>query len=198
MKKNIFPFVLIFLLLNACHSTTENHTENTVEETPTINYLALGDSIAVLAQQTLLSNVQEAMKNGGPSYAVGFCHSNADKIMDKLSSGMNVKIQRVALKNRNENNAPGDESEQKLLEYYDTQSKTGNPIKDTVFTIAKGALYFKPIKMAMPTCLKCHGKPGVDIDNKTLALLKEKYPNDKATGYSLNDFRGAWKITFSK
>lgn len=197
----VFP-LLIFILagLIACKNTsTENNSENShIEEALSVDYLSLGDSISTLAQQVLLSNVTEAMQKGGPTYAVDFCHANADKIMDSLFNGWKIKIQRISLQNRNENNMPSNESEVQLLEYYTTQSKNGNPIKDTVFTVAKGTLYFKPIKLAMPTCLKCHGKPGVDIDNKTLALLKEKYPNDKATGYSLGDFRGAWKITFTK
>jgi hypothetical protein len=30
----------------------------------------------------------------------------------------------------------------------------------------------------------------------TMNVIRELYPNDLATGYALNDFRGVWKITF--
>lgn len=45
----------------------------------------------------------------------------------------------------------------------------------------------------MPTCLKCHGG-AEDIAGGTRAVLAEKYPRDRATGYQLGDLRGMWKI----
>jgi hypothetical protein len=69
-------------------------------------------------------------------------------------------------------------------------SKTVNTQRDVIF--------YKPIMISMPTCLKCHGKPNIDIDEATLKAIAEKYPNDLATGYNLSDLRGAWKITFKK
>ena len=58
-------------------------------------------------------------------------------------------------------------------------------------------MYYKPIKTGMPTCLKCHGS-SAEIESKTLALINEKYPDDKAVGYSQGDLRGMWKIKFSE
>ena len=46
----------------------------------------------------------------------------------------------------------------------------------------------------MPACLKCHGVTGNDIDQATTEKLKKFYPNDLATGYQLDDFRGLWKF----
>jgi len=48
----------------------------------------------------------------------------------------------------------------------------------------------------MPACLGCHGTEGGDINAKTLKIIKQKYPEDKATGYKEGDLRGWWKITF--
>ncbi len=58
----------------------------------------------------------------------------------------------------------------------------------------KTNLYF-PI-MTNSMCMQCHGKPGVDIENSTLAAIQGKYPEDKATGYSVNQVRGMWKVVF--
>jgi hypothetical protein len=46
------------------------------------------------------------------------------------------------------------------------------------------------------TCLVCHGDPQTQIAEATLAKINDLYPEDKATGFAMNDFRGAWKITF--
>jgi hypothetical protein len=48
----------------------------------------------------------------------------------------------------------------------------------------------------MPTCLQCHGKPKVDINEATASTIRKKYRFDKATGYSMGELRGAWKLTF--
>ena len=50
----------------------------------------------------------------------------------------------------------------------------------------------------MPACLKCHGTPEKDIDAATLEKLNLLYPEDLATAYQLNDFRGLWKVEFPK
>jgi len=50
----------------------------------------------------------------------------------------------------------------------------------------------------MPACLKCHGNIETDINVSTRNKLTELYPNDLATGYKLNEFRGLWKVEFSK
>jgi hypothetical protein len=49
----------------------------------------------------------------------------------------------------------------------------------------------------MNTCLNCHGTP-LALDTAVKRMLHDLYPNDKATGYVLNDFRGAWKLQFPK
>ena len=47
-------------------------------------------------------------------------------------------------------------------------------------------------------CLQCHGKPNQDIKRPTLNSLANLYPEDKATGYSINQVRGIWSISFDK
>ncbi len=59
-------------------------------------------------------------------------------------------------------------------------------------------MYYKRINMAMPTCIKCHGTVGEEVDNKTYQKIKTHYPNDQAVGYRLNDYRALWKIEFDK
>ena len=58
-----------------------------------------------------------------------------------------------------------------------------------------GAYSYRYMK-ALPTqqlCLSCHGGPS-DIAPAVKARLAELYAGDKATGYSLNQIRGAMTI----
>lgn len=49
--------------------------------------------------------------------------------------------------------------------------------------------YLKALRIQKP-CLNCHG-PREQIKPEVLALLKQVYPNDQATGYQEGDLRGA-------
>jgi hypothetical protein len=51
-----------------------------------------------------------------------------------------------------------------------------------------------PITVSQPLCLQCHGSAG-DVAAETRKAILDIYPNDKATGYALNDLRGIWRIT---
>ncbi len=53
--------------------------------------------------------------------------------------------------------------------------------------------YYKPMKVG-GLCLNCHGDKAA-IDQQVLALLREHYPDDEATGYAPGDFRGLISVT---
>ena len=154
------------------------------------NYLAIGDSLSMISQQTLLGNVAREIKSGGPVHAIDFCNLNASKLMDSLSREYNVVISRVTSKARNESNIAST-SELNLL-----KSMEASGSKDTLTTKGDQVTYYKSIKLGMPTCLKCHGAPETEINEETMLAIQKRYPNDIATNYQLGDFRGAWKIQF--
>lgn len=190
-------FLLLVFVLSvfvACKNQT-NLSSSSVEN-PKIEYSKVGDSIANLAQKVLMSNLMSAMEKGGSVNAVQFCNVKAIPLTDSVAQSLKVHIQRISLKNRNDNNVPDGSIETDLLSFYDTQKQNGIELRDTVINHNQKTIYYKPIAIVMPTCLKCHGEPNVDIDKATLAVLDEKYPNDKAKNYKIGEFRGAWKITF--
>jgi len=158
-------------------------------------YTQKGNEISGKAQSVLLTNVSSAMQKGGPEYAIEFCNIQASPLIDSLSKANNCTISRVSAKNRNPGNALKNNKEKQLWNVYAARLENGNS-SDTLIQEGKTLVYYKPIKTAMPACLKCHGTPGEDIQPATYATIRELYPNDEATGYSLNEFRGLWKIEF--
>ncbi|WP_353849860.1 hypothetical protein [Hydrotalea sp.] len=46
--------------------------------------------------------------------------------------------------------------------------------------------------------MQCHGKKGTDINANTLKEINQLYPNDKATGYAINEIRGLLVVTMNK
>lgn len=177
--------LLIAFVFVSCRSESD-----TVLSEDQRDFAAIGDSLTSISQQVLLSNVANAMQNGGPTNAIDYCHVNASTLIDSLSRANDVMISRISLKNRNEDNAPTNE-EKMILKELDNSNLPSKLVSDGQQTI-----YYKPIRIGMTTCLKCHGELDKDIDQATLEIIQKHYPEDKAQGYQLNDFRGAWKVVF--
>jgi len=185
MKKNVSVFIILIFSFVACNQKMSSETYTHFQST--------GNEITTLAQSTLLANVGGAIQKGGSEYAVEFCNLNASAIIDSLNKVNNCIISRVSEKNRNPENNLKTKNEKILWSTFENQE-----LKDTVLTEEDKIVYYKRINTAMPACLKCHGNIETDINVSTRNKLTELYPNDLATGYKLNEFRGLWKVEFSK
>ena len=195
MKKYILP--VIFTLMVGGFLACNTGSENKIETKEYLKFQQLGDKVSNVTQGVLLANVGRAMKNGGPENAVSFCNLKVSSIVDSLNVANNCQISRVSDKNRNPGNRLQDKTDKLIWDFF-AQSISGNSIKDTLVASKDEIIYYKPIKTGMEACLKCHGIPEKDIDTGTYAAILKLYPNDLATNYHLNDFRGLWKIRFPK
>ncbi|WP_321370444.1 DUF3365 domain-containing protein [uncultured Draconibacterium sp.] len=184
MENRILPLLLLIFCV-ACSSKLDKETYE--------KYRNSGQEITANVQAVLLSNVGKAIQTGGPEYAVEFCNLEAESIVDSLNGEFDCNISRVSAKNRNPNNALQTEQEKQMWQLFAEQ-----PLADTLVESGNNLIYYKPIRTGMPACLKCHGNTSTDINAATKAKLEELYPDDLATGYQLNDFRGLWKVEFAK
>ena len=139
------------------------------------------------------------MEKGGVKYAAQFCNLVAYPIVDSMSRAHNVRIRRVSDKPRNPKDAMNDD-EQKVFALFKAKAQMPNAeLKPIVMQHDDGTVgYYAPIKISMPTCLKCHGEVGKDVKAEDYKVLKSLYPNDVAVGYKEGDLRGMFSIRFSK
>jgi len=192
--KNLTVTLLIAtaIFVASCSSQQQKAAELS-QSIDTFALLLKGDTISAQVQKVLLSNVMQAIKAGGPEYAVTFCNERAMPLTDSLAKANNCMIQRVSDKYRNPAN--------KLTEYDQEiwkQLNSSTPANPVLVAENGKMVFYKPIKIAMASCLTCHGTAGKEINEKTAKIISEKYPNDLATGYEEGDLRGLWKITFLK
>ena len=187
---------LILLMISSCGRNEKKAAQK--DEFIKQEYLQKGGEIVNLTQSELLKNVSHAMKIGGPAYAVDFCNIRAMFLKDSLSRLNNCQIRRIALKYRNPVDMPQTEKEKEQLNQYQVDYQKGDSIKPRVYLFDDRIEYYQPIFIDKGTCLICHGDPGKQIAEETLEKIESHYPIDLATGFALNDFRGAWKITFIK
>lgn len=198
--RSIYLLAIIFLAaLLSCNAPNSDHTDQTGEAKGIDSmYLHLGDEITAKAQATLLQNVSGAMEKGGPTYAIEFCNLKAMPLLDSLSRVHEVDISRISQRHRNPLSAPKNALENNILQEYASNSSKDIPLESVTLRMDEKITYFKPIKIGLPACLKCHGDTQVDIAAQTLAKINDLYPNDKATGYKMAEFRGVWKVTFEE
>jgi hypothetical protein len=198
--KNLTIYLIVALVFASCgrnsQKTADQGANITSEETPLEKYLTKGKEIATATQQELLKVVQGAMATGGPAYAVEYCNLEALNLKDSLSNLHNCTIQRLSAKYRNPADKPLSEIEIEQLKSYEKLHSQGEVLTPSVHMVGDEIEYYNPIVINSGACLLCHGDPGTQIAKETLSMIKELYPDDLATGYAMNDFRGVWKITF--
>lgn len=184
MKK---PFAYLFLALLA--SPAVNATENAalIDETRAA-MKALGAE--------LKATLQSAMKSDGPLKAISVCNEKAPELAQKISAEKGMEVSRTSLKTRNELNAP-DPWELSVLEQFEHRKAEGEAVAGIEYseiTTLNGSKVFRYMK-AIPAddvCLMCHG---TQIADDLSAEIKKLYPNDRATGFTKGDIRGAFSVT---
>ncbi|MBI5899906.1 MAG: DUF3365 domain-containing protein [Rhodocyclales bacterium] len=167
---------------------------------------ALADDSALIAETKktalaippkLLQMLQEEIDKGDYHGAIAACNDKAPKMAATASQNTGWAIRRVSLKNRNPKAVP-DAWERAALEDFDRRRATGEPgaTLEKAEIVSEGEKRVLRYMKALPTqglCLNCHGAedklaPAVKV------RLTELYPNDKATGYSEGQIRGALTV----
>lgn len=153
-----------------------------------------GQRISKNILSVLSQKLNENIAAGGIPQALEYCNLNALSITDSLSKAENVTGSRLSLKTRNiKNKAIGADS-LVISDYIDQMTKGINLKPKIEMSNENEAKYYAPIYIS-EFCLQCHGKTGTDITPENIAIIKEKYPADMATGYMNGDLRGVWAIS---
>jgi hypothetical protein len=134
------------------------------------------------------------MEAEGPVAALDVCADSA-QMLTRRHERPGFSLRRVSLRVRNTANAP-DAWESTRLEALEEMHHDGALPGEVVGTETEGGetviRYMRPIVAAAP-CLVCHG-PADRIDPALYARIRERYPDDQATGYAAGDLRGAVSI----
>lgn len=160
------------------------------------NVVASGKSATKLLLETLQKNMQEHMKQGGVMGALSFCSNEAYTLTDKVNSQLpkGISTKRVSMKYRNPANEPQSD-EVKVLNSFE---KNNNNLPE--FEVEKvdehTYKFYKPLTINKPVCLVCHGD--LTSNPALQKAIAQKYPNDKAFGYKMNDLRGAVVVTIKR
>lgn len=158
-------------------------------------YEDIGLEYALATKKILGQNLMGKIQKKGTIEALAFCNSQAMPLTDSMSVKYNATIRRVSDKNRNPKNK-ANVVELKHIETFKNQIAKKEEPTAIVEELKDKVNFYYPIT-TNSMCLQCHGK-----SDNIKAEVKEKilnlYPNDLAIGYSENEIRGIWSITFDK
>jgi len=188
--KYLFLFSFISVFITSCNSDKLSKKEKQT-------YIAKGKEIGKATVKKLGSNLMKHMKEGGPQQAIPFCNIKASTLTKEMADKYHVSIKRTSHKIRNKKNTPT-EAENAIIKQYLASVTKEEKLKPIVKKDASGKVHFyAPIKLE-GKCLACHGTVEKQVSLKTDSILKVLYPNDKATGFKIGDFRGIVNITFNE
>ncbi|OGT01560.1 MAG: hypothetical protein A2Z65_02880, partial [Gallionellales bacterium RIFCSPLOWO2_02_58_13] len=142
----------------------------------------------------MLAKLQEEIAKSGPEGAIPVCKDMAPNMAAKVLQETGWKVRRVSLKVRNEARAIPDEWEKAALEDFDKRAAAGeSPAKlEKGEKVGNEYRYVKALPV-QPLCLSCHGS-AEQISPAVKSVLAQHYPNDRATGYSVGQIRGAISV----
>ena len=145
----------------------------------------------------LKSELSNAIQKDGIISAIQTCKLRAPEITQEVNADSTLQIKRTSLKWRNPNNAP-DEWEKKILLVFEHKRTQGIELVDLTATEVE-SLNDKKVYRHMraiptqPICLNCHGGEKI-LSPEVKNVLKDTYPNDRATGFQVGDIRGAFSV----
>ncbi|MCP4048260.1 MAG: DUF3365 domain-containing protein [Gammaproteobacteria bacterium] len=188
MKQILLGLFLVTLALN---SNADQHSR-------TSDQADIADAKAAIKDfaGSLQKVLKTTMQAGGPVAAIGACNTQASPISQTVAAKHGMALSRVSLQTRNPANAPN-VWQTLVLEEFEKQHAAGKNTATLAWseTVNTGGEQEFRFMKAIPTgaaCLNCHG---TNISADVSGVLANLYPEDKATGFSEGDIRGAFVVT---
>ena len=157
--------------------------------------LAEGRDAAKELSEEIRGLLMRELATGGFEGAVSVCATKAQARTVDYRKASGNDIRRVSLRRRNPANEP-DAYERGVLESFDRLPVEARPAAEHWAVVTEGGRetlrYLKPLVVGT-MCLTCHG-PKAAIPPAVQAVLAREYPDDRATGYSAGDVRGAVSV----
>ncbi len=173
--------IALLAILQVCFSATADSEFRLTESRELVQALGM----------QLQTALQTALAHGGPIEAVHVCRDRAPQIAAELSKQSGARVSRISRRFRNPDNAASP-WQVNVLEQYELEMAENNSLPESIEYSPDGVHYMKAIQIK-PLCTVCHG---TNIADELRTTIEKTYPNDLATGYKLNDLRGAFIVSW--
>lgn len=161
-------------------------------------WVAQARQVAGSVPPKLVAVLTAEIERNGPAGAIGVCRDEAPRLARAAAQESGWSVRRVSLRERNPKAVP-DDWERAALEDFDRRAAAG----EKPATLERAEVVQQPggpvmrYMRALPVielCTGCHGT-SERVSPAVRERLAELYPQDKATGYTLGQIRGAMTIS---
>lgn len=198
MNTRLLFVVPLVIALSACGNTASTAQDAPIPSAPPVASSIPDADAEARAQaaiadlgKTLRGALRGKMEEGGPLLAVDFCHQEAQPLTAQIAEKHGVRMGRSALRLRNPSNQPL-AWQQAVLEDFDTRATSGEAIADLRHSMREGAvLHYAQAIGTEPGCLACHGQ---HVAEPIADAIRQRYPDDHATGFAEGDLRGLFWV----
>lgn len=144
------------------------------------------------------AELKKSLEAGGAVKAVTICRDLAPSIAGEMSRQNGWRVTRVSLQPRNPLLGSADAWEQRQLLQFEKRLAGGEvpaqiEANEVVTEPAGRYLRYARALPVQPACLMCHGQTQ-QLAPAVAGAIRDRYPYDRATGYSLGQLRGAVSI----
>ena len=182
--------LVLSLMVGRMSHSQQSHQDSQFEQA-LLEARQLSKELAEKVRGLLLQEIERS----GFENAARVCSELAQEITQQFNRSTGHYARRVSLRYRNPKNIPDDYERRKLeeLDFLNREQRLENEYMEVVKEGSQEYLrYMKPL-VAIPLCLVCHG-PKENIPSEIKAILTEKYPDDRATGFLSGDVRGTISV----
>lgn len=183
---------LIFLTL----ITTASATANAAQDLDALKADTRKQALPVLPR--VVGMMQETVAAHGAMAAIPVCKEKAPLLLKEQADKTGWGMRRVSLKTRNAERGTPDSWEVRQLADFNIRATNGEKVEtlETGEIVSESGMPVYRYIRAIPVgtvCLSCHGATE-SIEPALRTELGRSYPNDRATGYSLGQIRGALSV----
>lgn len=148
--------------------------------------VARADEAIAELQKTLVGRLKEELGRGGPAAAVTVCRDEAQQLTRSIGERHGLEIGRTSHRVRNPVNEPRGWARHWIASWAGARAADAKP---ATYELDNGRLgVLRPIG-TMDLCVMCHGQPEA-VEAVIGDVLRESYPDDRATGFAPGDLRG--------
>jgi hypothetical protein len=155
--------------------------------------ISRGNLIVVSLQDAVLRELQDALSKGGAEGAIAFCHLDATFMAQRLARYEGVAAGRTSDRLRNPTNAPRPWAAALVRAHAGERARD---VEGFVVDLGDKIGLLRPISHR-PMCNGCHG-PADTVSAGVKAALTDRYPVDRALGFTEGEIRGWFWVEVRK
>ncbi|QIL76577.1 DUF3365 domain-containing protein [Hymenobacter sp. HDW8] len=196
-------FLLLSTLLSACSADQIEHIKDGKKIAIKLENMAVkrimpadllratrwaGDSLTSHADRELRRVLAEKLASGGVAAALPYCRPETFASVDSLAKVLEAAPRRLSQQARN----PQNQANLPPSQLRPDTTRLVSRLNTEQFS------YQRPLILNDQQCLRCHGTVGKDISAADYALIKQRYPADKSTGFRLGEPMGVWQVQLQR